>query len=246
MLVVSAPSKFWTLSHTIHGPTAPRWILHHSDPGTNMSGHKNILEMPSDTSLTGSSCTGCHLRVTLSSAVPEDQVSSQQAQGNLGSQDLGSRTADPSGRQCHTIAGGREASSLELGTCSFQSCDITWNWFFKGVSVLQENLKLQEKWGEERWKLNLSHVLHFQCCKSTRSCVHQSSTKAFKRAFENSKKHHRTKNRIWTMKPFSISLGTCPSWAGDPSKETQESFFGNHEALPRLRVTFPFKSSHHY
>lgn len=185
-----------------------------------------------DPSLTGGSCTGCHLRVTLPSAVPEDQVSSQQAQGNFGRQDLGSRTADPSGRQCHTTAGGMEASPLELGTCSFQLLLV-----FKRAFCPPGKSEAPREMGRGKVQtapsLSLSHVLHFQCCKSTRLCVHQSSThKAFKWPFENKKKHHRTKNRMWTTKPFSLSIGACPSWAGDPSTETQGSFLGNHEALP--------------
>lgn len=75
-------SEFWTLFDTIRGPRAPRGSLHNSYPGSNLPGHKKTLKMPSDTPLTGSCC---HLRVTLPSAVPEDQVYSQQAQGNLDS-----------------------------------------------------------------------------------------------------------------------------------------------------------------
>lgn len=145
-------SRFWPLFHTIDGPTAPRWSSHHSYPGSNLQGTKTPWKCQvhvADSSLTGSSCSGCHPRVTLPSAVPEDRVSPQQAQGNLGSQDLGSRTADPSGRQCHTTAGGMEASSLELGTCLFHSCDNSRNSFLKGLCVLQENLELQEKRGRE-------------------------------------------------------------------------------------------------
>lgn len=98
-----------------------------------------------DPSLTGSSCNGCHLRVTLPSAVPEDQVSSQQAQGNSGRQDLGSRTADPSGRQCHTTA-----ERWKQVLWNWEPAHFSYYWFLKGLSVLQENLKLQEKWGGER------------------------------------------------------------------------------------------------
>lgn len=133
-----------------------------------------------DSSLTGSSCTGCHLRVTGCHQQAErirflPAGSRKPGQSGLGFQNcrsLRQAVPHPSRRDGSKFSGIGHLLISEL----WQQLELVFKRAPCPLGKSETPREVGKGKGQTAPSLSLSHVWHFQCCKSTRLCVHTTGT----------------------------------------------------------------------
>lgn len=238
-------SKFSSLLYIIHGPTAPRWSLHHFYPGSNLPGPKNILKMPSAPSW--------HLlnRELLHWLSPEGDTALSCPRGSRffpagkESWEIRAWVPVPQGRHWHTTAGGMEASSLEFGTCSFQSFKlILLEWVFKRALCTPGKSETPREMGRGKvpWPSCLTWLscLTLPVLQKHQALGSAKLHKAFKRPFEKDEKHQ--ENQKYNVNHFISLYVPVPAGKETLPQKHKNNFSGTTKLCHDSGEDFPSRA----